>query len=519
VSDRRHGGLRALAARHPIATAVVAGALVRLLCACIGVGFHARDDYFHVLEPALHWLRDPSFDWQHSDVSGAGYRSHLLPRLVWLALTGLTSLGITEPEAQLRGLYVLCGLYSLLSLPGMARLAGDAFGPRAAAVAAWLGSLFFAMPYAGTHLLIEAMAMPPLVWGLSLVSSRGWGRRVAAGFLLGLACWWRLQVASAIVGLGALLLWRLQQPARRAEVLGTGAALAMGVGVAFLLQGAFDSWTTGTFLGPLWENLRINLNPDPGLSRSGPMAFLGLWLALTVPPATLWLAPGMWRAARRAPQVAWPFAAFVAMHLAVPHKEDRFMLPVLPLFLVLGAAAVTWLNAGEAPGPPGLRRTWPRARAYATAVLAVALGLVCTNQSQANNRDVMRLLRVDGGVRGIVSVGPELQAYFLGRPDVPTWEAKHVDEAWLRGVLDEARGRGILPNRVVAFARDRDAVEIALALEGFACDPPESVPGWWLDRLIYSANPRRNLRRSALLLYRCEQPALAQSGQTISGAG
>ncbi|HET6347019.1 MAG TPA: hypothetical protein VFH51_18935, partial [Myxococcota bacterium] len=502
-----------------IASALVAGALVRLLCACIGVGFHARDDYFHVLEPALHWLRDPTFDWQHSDVSGAGYRSHLLPRLVWLALTALTGLGVTEPETQLRGLYALCGLYSLLTLPGMARLAGDAFGARAGVLAAWLGALFFAMPYAGTHLLIEAMAMPPLVWGLALVPSRAWGQRVAAGMLLGLACWWRLQVASAVVGLGALLLWRLREPSRRAETLSTGAALALGGVACFLVQGGFDAWTTGFFFGPLLENLRINLNPDPGLSRSGPLAFLGLWLALTVPPTTLWLAPGLWRAARQAPHVAWPFAAFVAIHLAVPHKEDRFMLPVLPLFLVGGAAAVGWLEAGEVAGPPWLRRTWPRARAYAATVLAVALALVVTNQSQANNRDVMRSLRADAGVRGIVSVGPELQAYFLGRPEVPTWEAKHVDEAWLRAVLDEARARGVVPNRVVAFARDRDAVEIALALEGFTCDPPQPVPGWWLDRLIYATNPRRNLRRSALLLYRCEQPALAHSGQTISGAG
>ena len=51
--------------------------LARLLYAVVSPGFHARDDYFHVLEPALQWLDDPEWIW--ADFHDTRRRYSLIP--------------------------------------------------------------------------------------------------------------------------------------------------------------------------------------------------------------------------------------------------------------------------------------------------------------------------------------------------------------------------------------------------------------------------------------------------------
>ena len=152
---------------HPILLPTLAGVLIRMVTAFFGLGFHARDDYFHVLEPALYWLNDPAFDWDASPLAGAGIRSHLVPRVVYGLLLLSHSLNITSPESALRVIYSTFGLYNALAIPGGYFLARSLFkgdSPSSNTLirwTPWVLALHFSMPYAGTRLLIEAMAIPP----------------------------------------------------------------------------------------------------------------------------------------------------------------------------------------------------------------------------------------------------------------------------------------------------------------------------------------------------------------------
>ena len=53
-------------------------------------------------------------------------------------------------------------------------------------------------------------------------------------------------------------------------------------------------------------------------------------------------------------------------------------------------------------------------------------------------------------------------------------------------------------------------LQILLPAMGLACEPPQEIDGWWLDRLVYALNPKRNRRRSPVLIWRCDRPAVAQ---------
>jgi len=501
--------IRTWCLEHPLAAATLVGLLVRMVAATVGLSFHARDDYFHVLDIALRWAADPAFDWDATDLPGAGIRSHLVPRVVWLIIIGLRSVGIDDPETVLRVIYACAGLYSLLVVPGVYLAARRLLDQRGVLLATALAAAHFAMPYAGTRLLIEAMAMPPLAFGLWLATYRDPRRLLVSGFLIGLACWFRFQVGVAALGFVVAIGLAGRAQGGWGEAARRIAALAAGGLAAGALQGLFDLWTTGEFLGPVVRNIQINLDPKPGLSRSTPLAYIGLWLLLTVPPATVVLLPMLVRATRRLPLVAWPFLSFVVVHSLIPHKEDRFMLPMLPLFLILLAAAPSALESARGPWWERIRRLWPATRTFLIVMHVLAVIIASTAQSQASLRDAMITLRADTEMRALISMGPELQTYFLARPDAPTRRLGRVDAGWLARTLEELGDSGVLPNRFLSFAAEGHKLQILLPAFGLTCEPPEEVDGWWLDRVIYALNPKRNKRRSPVLIWRCERPAVA----------
>lgn len=524
--------LGARLAHYPVLAPVLAGALVRGIAAIVGSGFHARDDYFHVLEPAYRWLRDPVFNWDESGLPGAGIRSHLVPRLVQGALELFTALGVEDPEWSVRLLSLLVGAYGLLVVPATYFAAGRLFTEpeaRTARLAAWLAALHFVMPYAGTRLLLSALAMPPLVLAVGFAASARNRELVFAGFFVGLACWLRLQIGAAALGFAILFVlrgWRAAGPAGSARQLGLFVA---GGAVAVVLQGVFDLATTGVFFGPVWHNLLLNacalaadpeassclhlqhigLAPNFELSRENPFAYLGMWLALTMPPATILLLPAMLRAGRRQALVAWPFVLFVLAHSVIPHKEERFMLPVFPLYLLL-LAAVPEALAGAAGRWWEIAKTWwPRTRWWLIAMHALALVLAITHQSQRAQRQAMAALRADSAARAVISLGPEVQAFLLARDDLPVRRRREPSAAWLHDTLTDLAQQGIRANRFLGFTPDRDEIAAQLQAEGALCEAPTLFESWWLDRLLCLLNPRHNRRRAPVLLWRCEQTLVA----------
>ncbi|MCK5688329.1 hypothetical protein KAI87_03610, partial [Myxococcota bacterium] len=359
--------LRDLSLRHPIAMALILGALVRIIAAFWGTGFHARDDYFHVLEPAIHFAANPDFDWDHSSLAGAGIRSHLVPRTLGHVIRGLGGLGITDPETILSLLYLLLGLFNLPMIFGLWLLGRDSLDEETGIRAAFLGALFFIVPYAGTRLLIEALAMVPMTFGLWFVLKKSWLSIFWGGVLIGLACWLRFQTGIAAVGLAiGLLLLHKKDGGWKGAAMATS-ALALGGGITVVAQALYDLATTGALLGPVVANIKVNLDPPAGLTHSSFFAYIGFWLLLTIPPASIVILPPLVAGARRFWLLNWTFLSFVLIHSLIAHKEERFMLPVLPIFLIYMAALPAGLRALKDKRWKWVHKFWPATLRYAIA--------------------------------------------------------------------------------------------------------------------------------------------------------
>jgi hypothetical protein len=382
-------------------------------------------------------------------------------------------------------------------------------------LATWLAALHFAMPYVGTRLLIESMAMPPLLVGLAFCAKQSTRGLLVGGFWIGLSTWFRYQVGIAALGLAVGLFWFHTRRSGLKDGVSSLVPLAIGGAGALILQGSFDLATTGEFLGPVIHNIRFNLNPPGTMSHSHPLSYLGFWLALTLPPATLVVLPAMGLTAKRLWLVSWPLLTFVGIHSLIGHKEERFMIPMLPLFLVLLAAVPQEVANTSGKLGTWLTRWWPASRTYLLVTHTLALCVIITSQSQENLRHTMRELRMDEELSHLVSVGPEIQDYFLDtkRP-LHTHETRHFDALWIRKTLDTITPSSPHQIHFIAFAPDRAKMQIILMAEGLRCSMPQTFEGWWLDRLAQRLNPKHNRRRSPVDLWRCRVPAVAHAPQS-----
>lgn len=198
------------------------------------------------------------------------------------------------------------------------------------------------------------------------------------------------------------------------------------------------------------------------------------------------------------------------------------MLPVMPLFLlalalvprevegVLTTGRTWWLRR---------RRAWLWCKRWWLLLHGLALLLTVTNHTQANLHTAMVALREDPQARAVISVGPELQPFFLSRPEMPAVRRSTPDATWFHTMEGDLRAIGIPLNRVLAFAPDRDVVTQLLVGLGYDCNEPEVLNGWWLDRLLFRLNPKHNRRRAPILLWRCELPSMAVAPPALRNRG
>jgi hypothetical protein len=182
------------------------------------------------------------------------------------------------------------------------------------------------------HSLEEVFAADCLLPALYLVElrkPRGDVTRVAlAGFLLGAAFVFRLQLAPAIALAGVFLC--------RRNARYWYAALAASA-LPVVAAGLLDWATWGQPFRSFWLNIDLNLFHDVAALQFGrdPVLFYVQEIVLSWMWSLPLIAVLCWRGARRLPVFGWTALVILAVHTALTHKEMRFIFPALAVLAVL----------------------------------------------------------------------------------------------------------------------------------------------------------------------------------------
>jgi hypothetical protein len=162
------------------------------------------------------------------------------------------------------------------------------------------------------------------------------------GIVLSLAFFFRFQMGFAMIGLGVWLVFFEKASYR------TLAGMSMG----FAMGTAFNVFLDSTFYGaltftpyPYWT---VNVSDGRAMGLAPVWHYVGiLSLALTAPPLSIALLPFVVRGLYR--KIADPYSLsvffFLLAHFVIPHKEPRFLFPIVGILpVILGYGVRDYLD-------------------------------------------------------------------------------------------------------------------------------------------------------------------------------
>ena len=463
------------------------GLLMYLATAVVNIGFIALDDYESGIAPVVPAQAQNPAEF----IRGSDFRSPI-PTLTLLGISKVAYfLGVEDPANQYRVVLAVLALFSF----GMNAWFGAKHfrlaQPREnlyQAVVLFLVGFYFLCPLFMTRPMIEALAAPFLTASSYFACAyfkekeniaKRLGQLLGALFFLTLASLYRFQAGVCLLAL-ILTVLAARKPRDLFLLFRTGAIL-------FIATGLLDWALKGGFHTTLMAYLRFNLANSSSFGTSPFYMFLLLFLGISLPPVFLsryrnlnWVEEYL----PLLPAVLY-FAVFVLGHSLIPHKEERFMVPILPLFLIVLTPLATYLFRAHQTGQGSKWRL-----RYFLFFNFLLLGLASFNIAQNNIVGMARFIHRHPGITSVLGIEDTLvlfpRAFILHSiTDRPiNWEE-----------LKSVSGTGC---HEVLAVRHEFAARTLATLPSFHTIA-EFQPGF-LEALAVKLNPRHNARRGAIEL-------------------
>lgn len=451
---------------------------LRLAMAWGNYGFVAMDDYKVMLRLAVPAQQVAGPDYI---VETASIRSPL--PMLWVYTLGQAgwALGLDDPVNQIRFIYTVMGLLGLGAAWTVWWMFQRIERPEWAVHGlAWTGLHFLAV-YVSTRALIENMSMPFFTMAAALLviyayeGKRGW----LLGSLLALtvASVFRFQAGVGIVALIAV-------PVVRRSWRDLAVMLVAGV-AAFLVTGWIDQLIRGSFHQSLRAYFPSNPFDSSGFSVTRWWSYLGILVGASLPPLLVARYRGFsWRTYGT---LLWPLllivGVFVVLHSMIPHKEDRFMVPVITAYLALLAPFSAHLLRKGSLGWRGV---------IFLAINVGVVGLIAAVPTQNNTIGVVRWVGAHPGYRALWSVRVSAEPYPIGYTAGPTPPLHETHDVPADSV-DPGRCEDVMAIRSNFLAELREDLTAWEEVAAFK-------PGW-PERVVIMINPKHNTRRNPVHLF------------------
>jgi phosphatidylinositol glycan class B len=392
-------------------------AAVTLITAWFSETFYFPDEHYQILEFMGFKLGNTpatELPWEFS----VRIRPWFQPLVYFLIAKPVMLAGVNDMFAVAFVLRLATGLFSLLALMVFARaILTTIEGEEEKRAFVRYLPLFGFLPYLFVRTSSETFSAAFFALGLALaIAGRSAPRMAMAGLLCGLAFESRYQ--TGLLGLG-LFAWLAILARARLPAL---AAFTGGGLIALILGALADRWGYGQWVFPPLGYVDVNLLrgvAEHQFGREPVLAYLYLLPAQIFFAITLVLMAAMismWLRNPRHP-VSWATLPFVLAHVAIAHKEARFLFP-------LAILATSFPVLGFSPRLPRWRdaftRLWQWRKAWpARIVTAISLlGMVYFAVYPFGVRPHMPMARYlyrhwQGPV---YSFAPPFQSYPLFRP-------------------------------------------------------------------------------------------------------
>jgi len=479
--------------KDPILALTVIALVPRLIAAVFSQGYFAHDDHFLVVEAAGSWVDGADYNnwlpWNQGDSPRPSGHSFFFVGLHYVVLYALKTIGVSDPKMMMIVVRTLLAIWSLIVVRVGYRIALRLSNEEIAWRAGLFLAVFYFMPFLAVRNLVEVACIPFLMLGAyHLIRNKDeitLKDALIAGIWIGLAINIRFQTLFFAVGPGLAFL--MQKKWKHTIYYGLGILAPI-----VALQASIDMLLWGRPFAEITEYVLYNLNNTTTYGVLPWYNYLLLLAGIFLPFLGLAVIFGSFR--RTTPLLLWlPTLLFIAIHSYFPNKQERFLLPVIPLFFVIGyvsweqwRAASKWWQKND-----GL---WRGHLVFVHALNFILLAVLCVTYSKRSRVEALYSLRDHRPLRGIIiedtygQEAPMPPLFYLGQWDlhVLPWTDPSADlSAALSDYPFDER-----PEIILFFGTEDLNERIARATEamGPLHEIGRSEPGL-VDRVVHWLNP------------------------------
>lgn len=332
--------------KRPLQSVLLIAFLIRLVSVFISGGFMMFDDHFLVVEIPHAWTVDYDYDFwlphPESPAKGPAGFSLFYPGFQYVFFELCSSLNITNPQTIMWFNRLLHALFSLVTIYYAYKIAEKLGNKKSAFTVGILLATLAIFPNMSVRNLVEMVGIPFVMCGIYLqvkaleVEKKQnyifWG-----AFILGMAFSVRFQNALFLAGVG--LYYLIKQEWKHAILFAAGGFLSM---ILFQLP---DVFIFGEWFAELKAYVDYNNTHKYDFLQGGISKYIGVIVVACGIPVSLGMLFGFFRYPKKYLLIFLPGFIFLAFHSYFPNKQERFILPAVPLILTNGIIAWNYFES------------------------------------------------------------------------------------------------------------------------------------------------------------------------------
>ena len=314
---------------------IIFGAIVvRLIAVIFSPGYGMHDDHFLIIEASSSWVDGYDYNywlpWTEGNTGPDGH-SFSYVGLNYFYFLFMKFLGVVDPKILMLFNRLIHAAISIIVVVYGIKITRKISTEENAIRVGWLIALSWLFPILSVRNIVEIAAIPLLVLGFwCLIRERGVRDFLWAGLLIGFAVSFRYQIGVFAIGLAAFYFFQWKW---KPFLL-----FCAGILIVFLItQGLVDFLIWGypfaEMLGYVVYNMNQGTEYMPNTNYF--MYFMVLAGSMLFPLGVLMMV-GFFKAWKKYMLLFLPTFIFILFHTVYPNRQERFVLTILPFFIILG---------------------------------------------------------------------------------------------------------------------------------------------------------------------------------------
>lgn len=316
-------------------TILIAALVIRLLAAVFSQGYAMHDDHFLIIESSSSWVAGQDYNnwlpWNQPDETKPEGHSFTYVGINYFFFYAANAVGIDDPKILMLINRLLHALFSMLIVYYGFKITEKLSNSRNAIIVGWFLALTWLFPFVSVRNLVEITSIPFMMGALWLaMKEKTFKNLLLAGIVMGMAVSFRYQVGVFAIGLA---LYFLIKKEFRSFIF-----YCAGVLLTFIItQGLVDYLIWGYPFAEMWGYLTYNMNEGTGyLPNKNFFIYVEVLMGAMLIPMGILLGIGFFKSAKKYLILFLPSLLFLIFHSFYPGKQERFILPILPMFIILG---------------------------------------------------------------------------------------------------------------------------------------------------------------------------------------